>query len=393
MATTAWRRTVPATTLGLAPDFGEVNNCCYLPEPGKRFEVPEVHFGANGLVVEEDLKAPVVEPGFLTVLARGDERVARPPDRADYVTSGRRRALAEWIASPENPLTSRVIVNRLWYWHFGKGIVPTPGNFGKMGSPPTHPQLLDWLATELVRQGWSIKQMHRLMMNSETYKMASSFYNAQNVENDAANTFLWRYPVRRLEGEAVRDVILAASGKINLEAGGESFYPALPETVRDGYQAGKWILTQEGPETWRRSIYSYWKRGMKFPLFDVHDQPDPNVTTEKRNVSTVLTQALTLLNSEFVLLQARYLADRVVREASTDPAARVKRLYRITLSREPKARELAASLEFLSTERELQAAKASGSEAAAGPERDADQAALTNLSHVLLNANEFLYIN
>ncbi|MEX2304330.1 MAG: DUF1549 and DUF1553 domain-containing protein, partial [Bryobacterales bacterium] len=375
------------------PDFGVVNNCCYVPEPGRRFEVPEVHFGANGLVVEEDLKAPVVEPGFLTVLATGDERVTRRPDRADYVTSGRRRALAEWIASPENPLTSRVIVNRLWYWHFGKGIVPTPGNFGKMGLPPTHPELLDWLATEFIRQGWSIKQMQRLMMNSETYKMASTFYDAQNVEKDPVNTFLWRYPVRRLEGETVRDVILSASGKINLKAGGESFYPALPESVRDGYQAGKWILTKEGPETWRRSIYSYWKRGMKFPLFDVHDQPDPNVTTEKRNISTVPTQALTLLNSEFVLLQARHLADRVMREAPADPAARVKRLYRITLSREPKERELAAGLEFLSTERALQAEAASSSDSAASPERDADQAALTNLSHVLLNANEFLFIN
>ena len=374
------------------PDYGEVNGT-YLPEPGQKYEVPKVHFGANGLVVEEDLKAPVVEPGFLTVLAKGDERVTRPPDRADYVTSGRRRALAEWIASPENPLTARVIVNRLWYWHFGEGIVPTPGNFGKMGMPPTHPKLLDWLASEFVSQGWSIKQMHRLIMKSETYKMASSFYKSRNIEKDSTNTFLWRYPVRRLEGEAIRDVILSASGQLNLQAGGEPFYPALAESVREGYQGGKWILTKEGPETWRRSIYSYWKRGLKFPMFDVHDQPDQNVTTEKRNVSTVPTQALTLLNGEFTLLQARYLADRVISEAPTDPAARVKRLYRITLSREPGERELAAGLEFLSKERELQAAKASGSDSNAGSRRSADQAALTNLSHVMLNTNEFLYIN
>ncbi len=374
------------------PEYGEVNDS-YLPEPGQKYEVPKVHFGANGLVVEEDLKAPVVEPGFLTVLAKGDEPVTRPPERADYVTSGRRRALAEWIASPENPLTPRVIVNRLWYWRFGKGIVPTPGNFGKMGMPPTHPELLDWLATEFVRQGWSIKQMHRLMMNSETYKMASSFYNARNLEKDPTNTFLWRYPVRRLEGEAIRDVILSASGQLNLKAGGEPFYPALAESVREGYQGGKWILTEEGPETWRRSIYAYWKRGLKFPMFDVHDQPDQNVTTEKRNVSTVPTQALMLLNGEFALLQARYLADRVIGEAPTDPVARVKRLYRITLSREPSEKELAAGLEFLSSERELQAAKASGSDSGAGSRRSADQAALTNLSHVMLNTNEFLYIN
>lgn len=374
------------------PDYGEVNGT-YLPEPAQKYEVPKVHFGANGLVVEEDLKAPVVEPGFLTVLAKGDELVTRPPDRADYVTSGRRRALAEWIASPENPLTPRVIVNRLWYWHFGEGIVPTPGNFGKMGMPPTHPKLLDWLASEFVSKGWSIKQMHRLIMRSETYKMASSYYKSRNAEKDSTNTFLWRYPVRRLEGEAIRDVILSASGQLNLKAGGEPFYPALAESVREGYQGGKWILTKEGPETWRRSIYAYWKRGLKFPMFDVHDQPDQNVTTEKRNVSTVPTQALTLLNGEFALLQARYLADRVIGEAPADPAARVKRLYRITLSREPSEKELAVGLEFLSSERQLQAAKASGPDSGAGPRRGADQAALTNLSHVMLNTNEFLYIN
>jgi hypothetical protein len=228
-------------------------------------------------------------------------------------------------------------------------------------------------------------------MMSETYKMASSFYNAGNLEKDSANTYLWRYPVRRLEGEAIRDVILSASGQLNLKAGGEPFYPALAESVREGYQGGKWILTEEGPETWRRSIYAYWKRGLKFPMFDVHDQPDQNVTVEKRNVSTVPTQALTLLNGEFVLLHARYLADRVIGEAAADPAARVKRLYRITLSREPSERELASGLEFLDSEWEWQAAKVSGSGTGSG--RGAERAALTNLSHVMLNTNEFLYIN
>src|SRR5207249_9431719 len=136
-----------------------------------------VRFGATGLVVEDDNKAPVVKPGYLTVLSNGKQLpVADPPKRDDYVSSGRRRALAEWIASPENPLTARVLVNRVWYWHFGRGIAATPGNFGKMGSPPSHPELLDWLATEFMRQGWSIKQMHCVIMNSETYKMGSASY-------------------------------------------------------------------------------------------------------------------------------------------------------------------------------------------------------------------------
>jgi hypothetical protein len=368
------------------PDYPDLGTS-FLPQPGTKYEVPWVRFGANGLVVEDDNKAPVAPPGYVRVLCNGTQPpVARPPKRDDYVTSGRRRALAEWIASPENPLTARVMVNRVWYWHFGRGIVATPGNFGKMGVAPSHPELLDWLATEFVRQGWSIKQLHRLIMNSETYKMGSSFYNARNAEKDPENVFLWRYPVRRLEGEIIRDVILSASGQINLEAGGPPFFPSLPQRVREGYRQGKWVLTKEEPATWRRSIYAYWKRGMKFPMFDVHDQPDQNVTTEKRNITTVPTQALTLLNNEFVLLHARHLAERVMREAgSNDPAAQIKTLYRIALSRQPGPAELAGQLDFIRKQREFRAAK--------GGEENAGLAALNDLSHVMLNANEFVYIN
>ncbi len=382
----------PAPGKTYRPDYDDIQ-ASYLPAPGAKYEVPKVHFTANGLNVEDDNKGPVVAPGFITVLAKGNETVSHPPNRPDFVTSGRRRALAEWIASPSNPLTSRVMVNRLWYWHFGKGIVATPGNFGKMGLPPSHPELLDWLATEFVRQGWSIKQMHRLMLNSEAYKMASVFYNAQDAEKDPQNTYLWRFPVRRLEGEAIRDVILAASGQLNLQAGGKPFFPVIPESVRDGYRAGRWDLTKEGPDTWRRSVYSYWKRGMKFPMFDVHDQPDQNVTTEKRNTSTVPTQALTLLNNEFVLMQARYFADRILKEAGSDPTAQIKTMYRIALSREPNKSELTGNLEFLNKEREFQAAKASGSGSGGSAQQSADLGALTNLAHVMLNFNEFVYIN
>jgi hypothetical protein len=363
------------------PDLGEA----YLPEPGMKYEVPWVHFGANGLVVEDDNKAPVVAPGYLTVLTNGaPPPVARPPARSDYVTSGRRRALAEWIVSPENPLTARVLVNRVWYWHFGRGIVQTPGNFGKMGQPPSHPELLDWLATEFVRQGWSVKNLHRLILSSESYRMASAYYDAASAEKDPENIQLWRYPVRRLDGEIIRDVMLSASGQINLEAGGPPFFPAIPKSVREGYRQGKWLMTKEGPETWRRSVYSYWKRGLKYPMFDVHDQPDLNVTTEKRNITTVPTQALTLLNNEFVLIQARHLAERVQEEAGDDPAAQVRTLYRISLARAPSAKELEGQTKFLQEQREFQSRKGTAG---------AGLAALVDLSHVMLNANEFVYIN
>jgi hypothetical protein len=261
-----------------------------------------------------------------------------------------------------------------------------------MGIPPSHPELLDWLATEFVRQGWSIKQMQRLILTSQTYKMDSGFYNSVNLEKDPTNAMLWRYPARRLQGEIIRDVVLSASGQINLEAAGEPFFPHIPIRVREGYRQGRWDLTEEGPDTWRRSIYSYWKRGMKFPMFEVHDQPDQNVTAEKRNVSTVPTQALTLLNNEFMLLQAQHLADRVAQEAGSGAEAQVNALYHIALSRAPSQSELNTSMEFLAKEREIQLSE-SDSSTDEGLNRSPELSALTRLAHAMLNYNEFVYIH
>jgi Protein of unknown function (DUF1553)/Protein of unknown function (DUF1549)/Planctomycete cytochrome C len=362
-------------------DYGVA--CCFLPQPGRPYQPPPVYFAANGIDVAEDQKSFVVEPGYLRVFVNGAPPVARPPKNG--VSSGRRRALAEWIAAPDNPLTARVMVNRIWHWHFGRGIVATPSNFGKMGSKPSHPELLDWLANEFIRQGWSVKQMSRLIMNSETYKMASGISQAPNLEKDPTNTYLWRFPLRRLEAEAIRDIILSASGQINLQAGGAPFFPAIPKSVRESYLQGSWVMTKEEPSTWRRSVYAYWKRGLKYPMFEVHDQPDPNVTCEMRNTTTVPTQALTLLNNEFVLIQARHFAERVAREAGDDPAKQIRYLYRIALSREPERKELEQSLAFLQKQREYHATRASVPDSAL--------AALTDLAHVMLNANEFVYIN
>jgi hypothetical protein len=361
-------------------DYGV--ECCFLPQMGSQYRVPPVYFAANGVDVAEDQKSQVVEPGYLSLFAGSAQpAVARPP--ANGISSGRRRALAEWIASAGNPLTARVMANRIWHWHFGRGIVPTPSNFGKMGVKPSHPELLDWLATEFIRRGWSIKQMHRLIMNSETYRMASSFSQDANLEKDPANIHHWRFPLRRLEAETIRDAILSASGQINLKAGGEPFFPAIPKSVRESYLQGKWVMTKEEPSTWRRSIYAYWKRGLKYPMFEVHDQPDPNVTCEMRNTTTVPTQALTLLNNEFVLVQARHFAERVLREAGGDPAMQVRVLYRIALAREPAQAEMDRFLEFVDRQREYHRSRSS----------DPALAALTDLAHVMLNASEFVYIN
>ncbi len=362
--------------------------CCYIPQPGQKYQVPPLYFAAAGDDIQANASTFQVQPGFLSVLQNGTPPpTTHPPNRPDYVTSGRRRALAEAIASKDNPLTARVMINRIWGWHFGRGIVATPGNFGKMGVLPSHPELLDWLATEFVRQGWSIKQMQRLIMTSETYKMASVFYQANDMENDPTNVYLWRFPIRRMEAEIIRDAILDASGNLNLQAGGPPFFPAIPLSVRADQPRGIWDVTKEGPDTWRRSVYAYVKRGLKFPMFEVYDLPDLNTTCERRAVSTVPTQALTMLNNEFILIQADHFAQRVLKQAGSSPEEQVKTMYRIAFSREPNARELESNVAFLKKQRDHELTARAGSS-----EQKAALAALTDLAHVTLNLNEFAYI-
>lgn len=362
--------------------------CCFLPEPGQTFEVPPVFFAAAGDDVKANESTFPVQAGFLKILSEGNAPPAtHPPNRPGYVTSGRRRALAESIASPDNPLTARVMVNRIWGWHFGTGIVSTPGNFGKMGSLPSNPQLLDWLATEFVHQGWSIKQMHRLIMNSQTYRMASAFYQPGDLEKDPTDVYLWRFPARRMEAEIVRDTVLDASGNLNLQAGGPAFFPSIPISVRADQPRGTWDLTKEGPDTWRRSVYAYVKRGLKYPMFEEYDLPDLNVTCERRAVSTVPTQALTMLNNEFTLMQAAAFAKRVEKLAGDDASQQVKVMYQIALSREPKQKELESNVAFLKEQREQ------ATSAGARTGEQTSLSALTDLAHVTLNLNEFVYIH
>ena len=351
----------------------------FLPESGEKYEPPPVHFGAVG--APDDDKAPIVQPGFITVLSKGTEPTEHLPSNG-RVTSGRRRAFADWITSESNPLTARVMVNRIWDHHFGQGIVRTPSNFGKMGAAPSHPELLDWLATEFVRQKWSVKQMHRLIMTSQAYQMSSAFYDEKALAKDPDSIYLWRFPVKRVEAEIVRDIMLSASGKLNLEAGGPAFFLPFPTNLEQTapgsplwfYGAkGKFQMTKEGPDTWRRSIYSYWKRTLRYPMFGVMDLPNDSVSCERRTVTTVPTQALTLLNNDFVLLQAQYLAERVQKEAGDDPSAQIKDLYRIALSREPTAGELNTNLAFMKQEDHGKA--------------------LAGVADVVLNLSEFLYIN
>jgi hypothetical protein len=351
----------------------------FVPQPGRPYEPPPLYFPA----MAEPGKGKLIEPGFLSIITGGGPAKIPPPGNG-RLSSGRRRALAEWIASPENPLTARVMVNRIWHHHFGRGIVATPSNFGRMGTLPSHPELLDWLASEFVRQGWRMKPMHRLILTSQAYRMSGAFYRPANAEKDPNNVYLWRFPIRRVEAEIVRDLILSASGQLNTEAGGAPFFPSLPPSVfEEVKRVGKWVLTKEEPSTWRRSVYAYWKRARKFPMFEVFDQPDTMVTCERRNSTTVPTQALTLLNNEFVLLQSQHFATRVRQAGGQTPESQIKIAYQLALSRDPAPAELAANIRFLEEQRAHHQAK---------PDGDPDLRALTDLCNVILNLNEFIYV-
>jgi len=329
--------------------------------PGK-YEAPPSHLLIRG---DPNNKGSVLKPGFVNAVTYGNPPTEIPP--ADGRTSGRRRALAEWLASPQNPLTARVIVNRIWHHHFGRGIVSTLDNFGKMGDRPTHPELLDWLAVEFVNRGWSIKKMHRLIMTSEAYRMASAFEDAADREKDPQDEFLWRFRAQRLDAEVVRDSILAVSGGINLAIGGPPVFPPLPKELMTEANHGIWKTQEDGPDVWRRSVYVYRKRGLAFPMFQVFDLPEQNVTAAARYVSTVPTQALTMLNDAFVLRHAQLFADRVKKEAGDDPARQIDLAYRMALTRPPTRTELAIALDATRT------------------------GSLVDFTHVLLNVNEFVY--
>ncbi len=333
----------------------------YLHKDGK-YQVPPSYFLIRG---DSESRGSEMKPGFIGVITYGNPPTDIP--RPDGNTSGRRLALAQWIASPQHPLTARVIVNRVWQKHFGRGIVSTLENFGKMGEQPSHQELLDWMAVEFMNRGWSIKQINKLMMMSEAYQMASAFEDAGNAKVDLENRFLWRFRPQRLEAEIVRDSMLVAGGNINLEIGGEPIFPFIPADILVGQFRGKWNNTPDGPAAWRRGVYVYRRRSLPYPMFDTFDHPDMNITAGARNVSTVPTQALTLLNNPFVLSQAKLLAERVNRETN-DPAAQVNLAYQIALAR-------------LATE----------GEARVGVDLITKQS-LSAFTHVLLNLDEFIYM-
>jgi hypothetical protein len=324
-------------------------------------------------------RGAAVEPGVPRVLTAAGHKF-EPPSVPH--SSGRRLELARWLVSRRNPLTARVQVNRLWMHHFGEGIVATPANFGMAGARPSHPELLDYLATEFVARGWSIKAMHRLMLHSTAYRQSSQ-PNRRALAADPENRLLGSFRPRRLQGEVLRDSILAVTGKLNRRM----FGTPIPVT-----RNGEGLVTVDDTAASNRaSIYLIVRRSQPVTLLELFDVPSMEVNCPERNESIVVTQSLTLMNSRFTEANARAMAERVLDQGPGERRQRIEFLYELLLARKPSVGERTSVAEFLdSVERQqLEALPDAATDASRG---QALLSAWQQLSIVLFNSNAFLYV-
>jgi hypothetical protein len=333
-----------------------------------------------------------VQPGFLTILDREPARIVPP---AHGQTTGRRTALANWLADQNNPLTARVMANRIWHYHFGRGIVGTPSDFGFMREMETNRPLLDWLAATFVEKGWSVKGMHRLIILSNAYQQSSDF-NPEAAKVDPQNKLWWRFGRQRLTGEEIRDAILAVSGQLNPEIGGPSVFPEIPEGME---VRGGWKKSEKEEAKNRRSIYVFVRRNSRYPMFHVFDMPDTHESCARRANTVTAPQALSLLNDKIILRAAQSFAGRVLKAAGAGVDSQITMAYRLALAREPEAAERELALAFMQKQSTLIKARLEGKKPVALPPNltadveSAHAAALVDFCHVLLNSNEFVYVN
>ncbi len=287
-----------------------------------------------------------VQPGLPALFT--DEKPAIQPTPT---SSGRRTALANWLASAGNPLTARVFVNRQWSQFFGRGIVETVSDFGKAGTKPTHPELLDYLADDFVKNGWSVKKLHRQLLLSSVYRQSST--PRAEVTADPDNKLLWAFPRQRLEAEQIRDSLLAAAGLLEEKIGGPAVMPPLPPNFDIGGQRSAWVTSENPHDHYRRSAYIFVRRNNPYPLLDTFDWANPQNVHNKRDVTTTAPQALALVNSDLVFEWSKALAGRIRKEAPAGESAQVDRLYQILYSRLPAADEKHALLAFLDRQESL----------------------------------------
>jgi hypothetical protein len=353
----------------------------FLREPNN--QAPVTHLLRRG---KASRPGPEVLPGMPAVLVSAQPEFLTPGEK----TSQRRLTLARWIASLDNPLTARVIVNRVWQFHFGEGLVRSASDFGVKGDPPTHPELLDWLADWFVGEGWSVKKLHTLIMSSNTYRM-SKRWNPEYGEPDPENRLLWRVHYRRLEAEAIRDSMLAVTGQLNPRMYGPSMYPHVPKEALEGSSDPDKIWKPfDEKEASRRTIYAFIKRSMVVPMLEVLDLCDTARTTARRSVTTVAPQALTLFNGDFVNRQARHFAVRLRREAGVDPEKQIEQAYLLALCRPASQSEKAAMMKFLRTEAENLEKDSANRNNRVSP-KEAKLHALEQVCRAILNLNEFVY--
>ncbi len=375
-------------------------------------QVPTTHLLHRG-----DVSQPrhAIGPGGLSVARPEGQRLEIAPDDSGLPSTGRRLAFAHYLTSGEHPLVARVIVNRVWMHHFGRGLVATPADFGRLGDLPTHPELLDWLASEFVASGWSVKRLHKLIMTSTVYRQRSRRDPVRD-SIDAGNVAYWRFPIRRLEAEVIRDQILAVSGVLNAKM----FGPPVP-VVED--EVGQIVV---GPlpaadeksiessdhdsaarlERNRRTLYAQVRRSMPVSMLRQFDMPVMEVNCERRTSSTVSTQSLMLMNSGFALRAAERFARRLRREAGSSRADQIVRAWQLAFGRRPAPSEIERSKSFLAqrVEHSIATSAATEESATASPQPgrasqavtkapDHELIALTDLCHALLGTNEFLYVD
>ena len=336
---------------------------------------PKTHVLAVGVY---DAYQEEVQPGFLSILDPTDAKIT---PALDGKSTGRRSALANWLADPQNPVSTRVIVNRIWHYHFGRGISGTPSDFGVMGERPANKELLDYLTATFLENGWSVKKMHKTIMMSSTYQQSSKF-NADAAKVDPEDKLVWRYSRHRLEGESIRDAMLEVGGNLNTKMYGPGVFPPLPKGVET---RGGWKKDEDPSEAKRRSVYIFVRRNTRYPMIEVFDMPDTHESCARRDITTTAPQALELLNNELVIDWAKSFAGKVLNDGGLTPEAAVDRAYRIAFSRAPSDAERKLALDFWNREKKLVGQQASSAET--------QKAALADLCQMLLNSNEFVYIN
>jgi len=374
------------------------------PESGSRYisaatelgpDSPATHIRFTGT---HERPLDEVQPAFPAALT--DEKPVIIPSAT---SSGRRTALANWIASPKNPLTARVFVNRVWNQYFGTGIVRTVSDFGKAGEKPSNPELLDYLADNFVKEGWSVKKLHREVLLSSVYRQSSA-HRADAYKADPDNLLLAVFPRKRLDAEQIRDSLLAASGELNDKIGGPAVFPALPANVVVGNNTFDdnplWRVSRDVHDHNRRSLYVFTRRSVPYSLLEVFDPANPQLVHSKRDVTTTPLQALTLFNNGTVFSWSQALAGRVINEAGSNEAAQVDRLYQILFARNADKFEKAALHTFLTEQEKLIQSKVEdGSFAVSVPtgiknvqgQNPVHLAAFVDLVHTVANSNEFAY--